>query len=490
MLKNVKRIIDLYLISPTQWQFSIRRRRFSVKPKTVIPRTFIQFVIAVFVTFHGVLILLLEKLITWTSVASGISFKSGQFYFLWSIVWLFVRFCGIKTWIVTEIGYSTDILVYSIFYSIGLTLLLALIAFIPTLLLSRSFFLHQEIRAIHEIFLIGDFGRSFVLTIVEGWSLILYSKWRMSAFIMYYALVFIGMFYVEELVYFWLLLIYLTAYLSRVILKIFTNIVPIKSGRYTILEQEYVDLLMKYFLRTHSSSFYIRRKKKNGDVNKKNFHSSARGLCPDAKGVPKILFESLTGKSPNDYKFKFLTEAAKENVHRYGKNFTINGDTYRAMPEEIKFIEGYSAAAGIKEPNTFSSHAGSLFREFTETGYRSANKVIRSKPFIFSFTAVTVAVTGCVVAKVGYGVPIDPLTGEMYLLGGKYSRMHNDVALSWNPVLQSDPFLNSWPKLQMVLKTDGLSPEVAESYKQKFKISAEASDAIRQEIERKLHDRS
>jgi len=176
MLKNVKRIINLYLISPTQWQFSIRRRNFSVKPKTVIPRTFIQFVIAVFVTFHGVLILLLEKLITWTSVASGISFKSGQFYFLWSILWLFVRFCGIKTWIVTEIGYSTDILVYSIFYSIGLTLLLALIAFIPTLLLSRSFFLHQEIRAIHEIFLLGDFGRSFVLTLVEGWSLILYSK--------------------------------------------------------------------------------------------------------------------------------------------------------------------------------------------------------------------------------------------------------------------------------------------------------------------------
>ena len=456
-------------------------------------QSFIQFVIAVFVTFHGVLILLLEKLITWTSVASGISFKSGQFYFLWSIVWLFVRFCGIKTWIVTEIGYSTDILVYSIFYSIGLTLLLALIAFIPTLLLSRSFFLHQEIRAIHEIFLIGDFGRSFVLTIVEGWSLILYSKWRMSAFIMYYALVFIGMFYVEELVYFWLLLIYLTAYLSRVILKIFTNIVPIKSGRYTILEQEYVDLLMKYFLRTHSSSFYIRRKKKNGDVNKKNFHSSARRLCPDddAKGgVSKTLFERLSGKSLDNYKFKVLTEAAKENVHKYGKNFTIDGTTFRATPKEIKFLKDYTAATGIKEPNTLGSHASSLFREFTDTGYRSANKVLRSKPFIFSFTAVSVAVTGCVVAKVGYGVPIDPLTGEMYLLGGKYSRMHNDVALSWNPILQSDPFLNSWPKLQMAIKTDGLPPEVVESYKQKFKILEEASGAIRQEIERKLHDRS
>jgi hypothetical protein len=298
MLKNVKRIINLYLISPTQWQFSIRRRNFSVKPKTVIPRTFIQFVIAVFVTFHGVLILLLEKLITWTSVASGISFKSGQFYFLWSILWLFVRFCGIKTWIVTEIGYSTDILVYSIFYSIGLTLLLALIAFIPTLLLSRSFFLHQEIRAIHEIFLLGDFGRSFVLTLVEGWSLILYSKWRMAAFIMYYALVFIGMFYVEELVFFWLLLIYLTAYLSRVILKIFTNIVPIKSGRYTILEHEYVDLLMKYFLRTHPSSFYLRKKKKNGDVNRKNFHSSAGLSCYDGTKA-KTLFEKITEKSTN-----------------------------------------------------------------------------------------------------------------------------------------------------------------------------------------------
>ena len=78
-----------------------------------------------------------------------------------------------------------------------------------------------------------------------------------------------------------------------------------------------------------------------------------------------------------------------------------------------------------------------------------------------------------------YGVPIDPLTGEMYLLGGKYSRMHNDVALSWNPILQSDPFLNSWLKLQMAIKTDGLPPEVVESYKQKFKISEEASGFVK-----------
>ena len=310
----------------------------------------LQSFILLWVSLHGKVINFLGTSITKSNPISGYSFDTGQFYFIWSVIWLFVRFCGLREQLILNIGYTAESFTTSVMYTFVLTLIMLIIAFIPTLLISRSFTVHQVIRLAHEwLWFRSRVWQFMTVSSHKVWSLILYNNWRIFGFVNSLIFVFIGMFFQPVFLFIWLPLIYWVAYLSRVILHVFTVMKPIRSqDEYTLLEVEYFDLAMVYFSREHSPSFYMGKKAKK----KREFHTSCRRDMPtlelpegdvvEGKPVqqrPRGVFAQI-GKRTGFFDFGrrhgLYNRLTDGPYHRVTYNYRYSNLSYPNFPSNVK----------------------------------------------------------------------------------------------------------------------------------------------------------
>jgi len=213
------------------------------------------------------------------SQMSHVSFQSGQFYFLWCIYWFIARM-SIRSYLVAYIGYtleplSFEVLHLHVLHSFGITVILIFLALIPTLLTSRSQIIHEWVRTLHQYLLfVSEVWSGLMLSIMQIWSLILYSRGRVILFIIFGSSLFLLTFFFPMVLCVWFPFVYLMSYFFRVWCVIFPNITPIKDlNSFSVTENLLIERICLYSGIPLVAKFYARKKKTN-KPQRREFHSN------------------------------------------------------------------------------------------------------------------------------------------------------------------------------------------------------------------------